>query len=96
MEADDLVRLKELLEAFNAHDLDRIMGFFADDCVLEAPRGPNPWGTRFEGRAAVREGLTARFRDCPMFTTATTSIGRATGTPSQDGYSPEQPPMVNR
>jgi ketosteroid isomerase-like protein len=65
MAADDLVRLKELLEAFNAHDLDWIMGFFADDCVLETPRGANPWGTRFEGRAAVREGLMGRFRGLP-------------------------------
>ena len=65
MAADVLARLKELLEAFNAYDLDRIMGFFADDCVLETPRGPNPWGTRFEGRAAVREGLMSRFRGLP-------------------------------
>jgi ketosteroid isomerase-like protein len=35
--------LKELCEAFNAHDLDRIMTFFADDCVLEMPRGNDPW-----------------------------------------------------
>ncbi|HEY8201938.1 MAG TPA: nuclear transport factor 2 family protein, partial [Actinomycetota bacterium] len=31
----DVQNLKDLLEAFNAHDLDRIMAFFADDCVLE-------------------------------------------------------------
>ena len=30
--------LTELCEAFNAHDLDRIMAFFSDDCVLEMPR----------------------------------------------------------
>jgi len=58
-------QLKELLAAFNAHDLDRIMEFFSDDCVLETPRGPDPWGTRFEGRPAVREGLTARFEGLP-------------------------------
>ena len=42
--------LKGLCEAFNAHDLDRIMMFFYDDCVLEMPRGGNPWGSRFEGK----------------------------------------------
>jgi ketosteroid isomerase-like protein len=26
--------LKEFLEAFNRHDLDAIMEFFADDCVF--------------------------------------------------------------
>ena len=41
--------LKELCEAFNAHDLDRVMTYFSDDCVLEMPRGSGPWGSRFEG-----------------------------------------------
>jgi ketosteroid isomerase-like protein len=57
--------LKAVLAAFNAHDLDRIMGFFDDDCVLEMPRGPDPWGARFVGAAAVREGLRARFTGIP-------------------------------
>ena len=55
----------QLLAAFNAHDLDEIMTFFSDDCVLETPRGNHPWGTRFEGPAAVREGLAQRFRGLP-------------------------------
>jgi steroid delta-isomerase-like uncharacterized protein len=58
-------KLAGLCEAFNAHDLDRIMAFFADDCVLEMPRGPNPWGARFEGREAVRQGLASRFEGLP-------------------------------
>jgi len=33
--------LKRVLEAFNRHDVDVIMTFFADDCVLEMPRGPD-------------------------------------------------------
>ncbi len=36
-----------------------------DDCVLETPRGADPWGTRSTGRAAVREGLAARFAGIP-------------------------------
>src|SRR5262249_10756437 len=46
-------------------DLDRIMSFFAEDCVLEMPRGPDPWGTRLIGLAAVREGLRSRFSGIP-------------------------------
>ena len=57
--------LTRLLAAFNDHDLDRVMGFFSDDCVLEMPRGQNPWGTRFEGRDAVRAGLAQRFAGLP-------------------------------
>ncbi|HET8718312.1 MAG TPA: nuclear transport factor 2 family protein [Nocardioidaceae bacterium] len=65
MTAHDVTVLTELLDAFNAHDLDRIMDCFADDCVLEMPRGPHPWGSRYQGRAAVREGLATRLRGLP-------------------------------
>jgi ketosteroid isomerase-like protein len=54
-----------ILDAFNDHDLDRIMGFFAEDCSLDMPRGPDPWGQRFVGKAAVREGLASRFEGLP-------------------------------
>ncbi len=57
--------LKEFLAAFNRHDLDAIMGFFSDDCVFEMPRGPDPWGRRYVGKAAVREGLATRFTGLP-------------------------------
>lgn len=65
MGADDSEVLVQLLDAFNAHDLDRIMEFFSADCVLETPRGENPWGTRFDGPDAVREGLAQRFSGLP-------------------------------
>jgi ketosteroid isomerase-like protein len=57
--------LKQLLQAFNAHDIDAVMGFFTHDCVLEMPRGPEPWGRRLEGREQVREGLASRFAGIP-------------------------------
>ena len=57
--------LKQLLEAFNAHDIDAVMSFFGDDCVLEMPRGPEPWGRRLEGREQVRQGLASRFAGIP-------------------------------
>ena len=58
-------KLVSLCDAFNAHDLDRVMSFFADECVLEMPRGPHPWGTRSEGKQAVRQGLASRFEGLP-------------------------------
>jgi ketosteroid isomerase-like protein len=58
-------KLIELCEAFNAHDLDRIMASFDDDCVLEMPRGSKPWGSRFEGKRNVREALATRFESLP-------------------------------
>jgi Ketosteroid isomerase-related protein len=58
-------RLTDLCNAFNAHDLDLLMTYFAEDCVLEMPRGGEPWGSRFEGRERVRAALATRFEGLP-------------------------------
>jgi steroid delta-isomerase-like uncharacterized protein len=57
--------LDAFLDAFNAHDLDAIMAFFAEECVLDMPRGPGPGGQRFEGKEQVRKGLQSRFDGLP-------------------------------
>jgi steroid delta-isomerase-like uncharacterized protein len=57
--------LEQFLAAFNRHDADAVMGFFTEDCVFEAPRGPHPWGRRLVGKAEVRTGIEARFAGIP-------------------------------
>ena len=57
--------MKQVLDEFNRHDLDAIMEFFSDDCSFDFPRGPEPWGQRFVGKAQVREGLAGRFKGIP-------------------------------
>ena len=57
--------LGAITAAFDAHDLEAIMGHFADDAVFDGPRGKDPWGTRFVGKAEVREGFAARFSGIP-------------------------------
>ncbi len=57
--------LREFLEAFNRHDLDSIMDYFAEDCVFYMPRGPTPRGTRYAGKDEVRAGLAKRFEGIP-------------------------------
>jgi len=57
--------MKAFLDAFNAHDVDAIMSFFAEDCVLEMPRGPAPGGRRLVGEQQVREGIQSRFDGIP-------------------------------
>jgi steroid delta-isomerase-like uncharacterized protein len=57
--------MKQVLDAFNRHDLDSIMAFFSDDCTFDLPKGPEPWGQRFVGKAQVREGLASRFKGIP-------------------------------
>lgn len=57
--------LKGFLAAFNNHDLDAIMSFFADDCVFYMPRGATPRGDRYVGKEEVRAGLAKRFEGVP-------------------------------
>jgi ketosteroid isomerase-like protein len=66
MPADrQIATLRAVLDGFNRHDLDTIMSYFVDECVLESPRGPDPWGQRFVGKEEVRRGLAARFEGIP-------------------------------
>ena len=57
--------LQAFLDAFNAHDVDAIMSFFAEDCVLDMPHGPGPGGRRLVGKEQVREGIQSRFDGIP-------------------------------
>ena len=57
--------LQQILAAFNRHDLDAIMGYFAEDCTFDMPRGPEPYGQRYAGKAQVREALASRFKGIP-------------------------------
>jgi ketosteroid isomerase-like protein len=57
--------LKKFLEAFNRHDLDAIMEFFAEDCSTDLPRGPHAWGKRLTGKDQICEGCASRFAGLP-------------------------------
>ena len=67
MSSDDerMRTLREITAGFDTHDLDRILRYFADDAVFEGPRGTDAYGTRFEGREAIREAFAARFAEIP-------------------------------
>ncbi|MDP1702422.1 MAG: nuclear transport factor 2 family protein [Aestuariivirga sp.] len=62
---DIYLGLRQICDAFNEHNLDQIMSHFAEDCVLEMPRGSQPWGSRSEGRENVRKALATRFEGLP-------------------------------
>ena len=57
--------LKAFLDAFNRHDLDAIMEYFAEECVFYMPRGSGPRGDKYEGKSQVRAGLAKRFEGLP-------------------------------
>ena len=59
--------LEQLADAFNAHDLDRIMSFFAEDCSLDMPRGNAPWGARYVGKGTLSSGRKIAVRGCDHY-----------------------------
>jgi ketosteroid isomerase-like protein len=65
MAGGEVETLEAFLAAFNRHDVDAVMEFFTDDCVMETPRGADPWGRRLEGKEQVRAGIEARFAGIP-------------------------------
>ena len=65
VEAPTTDTLEAIADAFNRHDVDAIMAFFAEDAVFEAPTGLDPWGRRLVGKDQVREAFAARFAGIP-------------------------------
>jgi ketosteroid isomerase-like protein len=56
---------EQIIDAFNRHDLDGIWGMMVEDCSMDMPGSQEPWGSRFEGKRAVREALAGRFAGLP-------------------------------
>jgi ketosteroid isomerase-like protein len=54
--------LVQINAAFNSRDVDRILGFFADDATFLMARGPEPCGRRVQGKAAIGKILADRFK----------------------------------
>ncbi|GJL71062.1 MAG: transcriptional regulator [Nitrosomonas sp.] len=58
-------RLEAYSNAWNAHDIDRIMAFMTEDCIFETGGGTEKFGTRYEGFEAVRERFIEVWTDYP-------------------------------
>ena len=54
-------RLDAFMDAWNAHDVEGIVSFFADDCEFHASVGPELMGASYAGRDEIRKGVTAFF-----------------------------------
>jgi ketosteroid isomerase-like protein len=57
--------LQDYSDAWNAHDIDRIMSFHTPDCVFETGGGRERYGTRYVGHEAVRERFIEVWTDLP-------------------------------
>lgn len=58
-------RLEDYSNAWNEHDIDKIMGFMTEDCVFETGGGAEKFGTRYEGYETVRERFIEVWTDFP-------------------------------
>ena len=58
--------LDAIQDAFNRHDVEGILSYFADDCEWLMARGPVPReGRRCRGKQEIGEVLSARYRQIP-------------------------------
>jgi len=57
--------LDEIHEAFNRHDVDAIVGYFAVDGVFQLARGADGYGRKLTGKDEIRAFLTERFKAMP-------------------------------
>ena len=97
-----MMAISELQQFFdkgwNAHDVDALMTFMAEDCVFETAGGPEAFGSRYRGRDRVREGFqnvfakfpNARFSDTRHFVAGDRGVSEWTFTgTSVDGRAVE-------
>ncbi|NCF80809.1 MAG: nuclear transport factor 2 family protein [Proteobacteria bacterium] len=55
MDDPNLRMLSAYADAWNDHDIDRIMSFMTPDCIFQAGGGPESYGSRHQGSVSVRE-----------------------------------------
>ena len=61
-----IARLDAIQDAFNRHDVDGILSYFAEDGEWLMARGPDPWeARRLRGKQAIGDVLRARYAVIP-------------------------------
>lgn len=73
--------MERLMAAFNARDLDGLMGCMSSDCAFHGAAGPEAEGTVHRGREAVRAAYAAIFAAFPQaaWTEGTHAVAGDTG-----------------
>ena len=57
--------LQQFADAFNAHDVDKLMTFMTEDCIFDFSSGPDVCGQRFEGQQAVAAAFAGVWEKYP-------------------------------
>ena len=52
---DPMETLQQFSDAWNDHDIEKLMSFMSDDCEFHATAGPEVLGKTWKGREEVRE-----------------------------------------
>ena len=60
-----IAMLDGFANAFNAHDIDRILSYMTDDCIFEASAGPDVNGEKFAGKQDVKKAFEDVFKTYP-------------------------------
>jgi ketosteroid isomerase-like protein len=58
-------RLLEALDAWNSHDVERVLEYMTEDATYHASVGPELCGRTYRGREEVREGVGRFFERYP-------------------------------
>ena len=61
----NIADLESYSDAWNQHDIERIMAFHTEDCVFETGGGSEIFGTRFEGYDIVRARFIEVWTEIP-------------------------------
>lgn len=66
MSSENLIEtMKAFGDAWNRHDIEALMSFMHESCVFETVAGPEVYGARHEGPAAVRKAFEAAWQTIP-------------------------------
>lgn len=64
-ETATIALLEAIGDAFNRHDVDAILDFFADDGVFDNAMGPDIHGQRYGGKETLRAFFSELMATCP-------------------------------
>ncbi|MFC7411341.1 alpha/beta hydrolase fold domain-containing protein [Hydrogenophaga atypica] len=64
-EKTNIATLKNIVKAFNTHNIPAVTAFFAEDGEMLSASGKEPCGTRLSGKAAIADALAKRFTSTP-------------------------------
>jgi steroid delta-isomerase-like uncharacterized protein len=65
-DAQHIKLMDEFAQAWNRHDCDALLSMMTADGVFETAAGPEAYGSRHAGQAALRKAFTAVFETFPQ------------------------------